>query len=431
MTIDELLQLAIKNQQKGNLDDAAKLYGVILTHVPDHADALHYLGMLVHQKGESENGAGLIEKSLAINPDQPDALNNLGNIYRLLGHDDDAMRAYWGAVQVDPAHYNAWGNMAVVYRTRNDPKSAAKVLQIALTFNPNDHAAMHYQVLVYLDLRNFEVAEKIALTLIRDDHYKGNVPALYANALDYLGKPEEALRVLLEWQKKNPDDPVVEHHVNAQRGDNPAAASETYVRKTFDEFAESFEGVLKGLGYDAPEVLAQAVADQFKARRIARAVDLGCGTGLLGPLIKPNVDHLTGVDLSPNMLIRAKAKQVYDEIAEKELTSFLNEQQADAFDLVTAAEVLNYIGDLEPVFAAISRSLKSGGAFIGTFEILEDDDSTGYRLTPTGRYEHREDYVLSLAEQSGLHHVETKRIPLRKHFNDIVEGLVITFSASP
>jgi len=168
--------------------------------------------------------------------------------------------------------------------------------------------------------------------------------------------------------------------------------------------------------------------DHHKGKRIARAVDLGCGTGLLGPLIKPGIEHLTGVDLSPKMLEQAKAKQVYDEIVEGDLTGFLTSRQAEAFDLVTAAEVLNYIGDLGPVFVAISRSLKPGATFIGTFEILDGDAGTGYRLSQTGRYEHRQDYIMSLADKSGLHHVETKRIALRKHLDTMVEGLVITFS---
>ena len=103
-------------------------------------------------------------------------------------------------------------------------------------------------------------------------------------------------------------------------------------------------------------------------------------------------------------------------------------EQGGHFDLVTAAEVLNYIGDLGPVFVAISRSLKPGATFIGTFEILDGEESTGYRLSQTGRYEHRQDYIMSLAQKSGLHHVETKRIALRKHLDTMVEGLVITFS---
>ena len=428
MNADEKLKLALDAHKAKNYADAEAMYTEILTETPNHPDALHFLGLLFHQQGEPENGAALIEKSLSINPNHPSALNNLGNIYRQLGDNKDALRAYWAAVQANPAHTDSWNNMGVVYRNLNDPTAAEKVLKIASAFGPLDHRAKHTLVMVQLDLRNFEAAETLSRELIRDDNYKGNIAILFASALDYLGKPEEALRILLEWQKKDPSNPIIEHQVKAQRGDPSSGASEVYIRQTFDDFAESFEGVLQGLEYNAPALLAETVFAQFGDRRIPRAVDLGCGTGLLGRLMKPRVDHLTGVDLSPNMLLRARSKDVYDELVEAEIGAFLRSGDAASLDLVTAAEVLNYSGDLNPVFDAIARSLKPGGIFIATYEILEDEADTEYRLTPTGRYIHNPDYVLETGGKAGFVHRDTTRIPLRKHFNDMVDGLVITFS---
>lgn len=428
LNVEEHLKQALAAHQEKNYEKARELYSDILIDNPENPDALHFMGLLLYQHGQPEDGGALIEKSLSINPNQPSAMNNLGNIYRHLGDDDAAMQGYWSAVQTDPAHVDSWSNMAVVYRNRNQPTMAEKVLTIASSFGPLDHRARHQLVLTYLDLREYGKAEDLARELIRDERYKGNIAILYANALDFLGRKEEALRVLLEWQKREPDNPVALHQVNAQRGVPSSGASENYVRAIFDDFAESFEGVLKGLEYDAPAFLAKSVNAHFGETRIPRAVDLGCGTGLLGDLLKPSVDHLTGVDLSPKMLLRARHKDVYDALAEAEIGTFLQAGDAESYDLVTAAEVLNYIGDLEPVYSAIAYALKPGGTFIGTYEILEDDSDLDHKLTFTGRYAHRETYVRAMGDQAGLIHVETTRIPLRKEFSYMVEGLVVTFA---
>lgn len=429
MTFEEMLGSAITAQQNGDLEEAGRLFGDILKRVPDHPDALHYFGMFMHQCGKPEEAIAIIERSLEIYPNQPSALNNLGNLYRIQEREDDADNAFWNAVRFDIGHVEAWRNIAEVRRLREDTVGSIKALKIALAFEPDYYPTCHRLGTLLASIGEFDEAAEIFLAIVRNGIYTRGSVMTYSNILTHYGRPEKALELLLEWQKQDPLNPLAAHHVAAHRGLQSKGASEAYIRETFNGFADTFEDVLKNLGYDAPEVLAQAVMERYKGRRIARAVDLGCGTGLLGPLIKPGIEHLTGVDLSPKMLVQAKAKQAYDEIVEGELTGFLTERPAEEFDLVTAAEVLNYIGDLEPVFAAISRSLKPGATFIGTFEILDGDDGTGYRLTPTGRYEHGQDYIMSLAEQSGLHHVETKRIALRKHLDTIVEGLVITFSA--
>lgn len=427
MTFEDMLRSAITAQQNGDLEEAGRQFGDILKQAPDHPDALHYFGMFMHQCGKPGEAIAIIERSLEIYPNQPSAFNNLGNLYRIQEREDDADNAFWNAVRFDIGHVEAWRNIAEVRRLREDTVGSIKALRIALAFEPDYFPTNHRLGTLLARIGEFDEAAEIFIAIVRNGVYTRGSVITYAEILTHYGRPEKALELVLEWQKQDPSDPLAAHHVAAHSGLESSGASETYVRETFDGFADTFEGVLKNLGYDAPEVIAQAVADRLQGTRIARAVDLGCGTGLLGPLMKPSIDHLTGVDLSPKMLTRAKDKQVYDELVEGELTGFLTARQPDEFDLVTAAEVLNYIGDLEPVFAAVSRSLKSGGTFIGTFEILEDD-GVGYRLSPTGRYEHRQDYIMALAEQFGLQHQETKRIPLRKQFNKTVEGLVITFS---
>ena len=129
---------------------------------------------------------------------------------------------------------------------------------------------------------------------------------------------------------------------------------------------------------------------------------LGCGTGLMGPLLRPLSLHLEGVDLSPRMLEEARAKGVYDALAVAEITQHVEAMTASP-DLVTAADVLVYIGDLDPLLRAVAGKLAPGGLLlISTEAIPAGVAEAGFKLLPTGRYAHARAYVEAVGRSHGL-----------------------------
>ncbi|NKF33446.1 methyltransferase domain-containing protein, partial [Pseudomonas sp. BGM005] len=76
--------------------------------------------------------------------------------------------------------------------------------------------------------------------------------------------------------------------------------------------------LIEKLDYSVPQKLAALVS--ATGRHYACAVDLGCGTGLLGPEIHGRVGRLEGFDLSQNMLAKAAEKAVYDHLAQADLS---------------------------------------------------------------------------------------------------------------
>jgi predicted TPR repeat methyltransferase len=168
-----------------------------------------------------------------------------------------------------------------------------------------------------------------------------------------------------------------------------------------------------------------ALAQAFgQAEGALEVLDAGCGTGLCGPILRPYAHRLTGVDLSPGMLARAARLGVYDELVEKELVAWLAERWL-VYDLIAAADSLSYFGPLEPVLAALARSLKPGGRLIFTVEHLTSGEDAGHRLEPTGRYSHSEPYVRRALEASGLSPRVVLRGVLRHEGGQPVAGLVV------
>ena len=64
-------------QQSEQWAAAGEIYRSILAVAPDHADALHFSGVLAHQHERSEQAVALIERSLELEPERADWYSNL------------------------------------------------------------------------------------------------------------------------------------------------------------------------------------------------------------------------------------------------------------------------------------------------------------------------------------------------------------------
>ena len=210
------------------------------------------------------------------------------------------------------------------------------------------------------------------------------------------------------------------HFLRAQFGLRPARAADRYVRVLFDEYAESFEDhLMLDLRYAAPNLVFDIVSDRLGDKRL-QIVDLGCGTGLCGPLFRPFTAEMVGVDLSPRMLQIADRKKCYDQLIESEIFEFLAAQDR-VFDLCLAADVFVYFGDLDELFCAIANTLRSGGYLAFTVETTE---RAGWVLQRNGRYAHSDEHVENCARSTGLQAVKRKTAVLRMQADRPVDGTV-------
>jgi len=198
----------------------------------------------------------------------------------------------------------------------------------------------------------------------------------------------------------NPADELARYFLAAARNESPEAPPPSYVVQLFEAYARNFERHLVDiLQYRAPEIVCEAVLELAGSRAADWSViDLGCGTGLCGPLIRRASRHLIGVDLSAAMLDKAREKSVYDELKLGDVAHVLG-GYAGAFDLALCTDVMIYLGSLTPIFAAAARALKPGALFAFTTEI---HPGAGYVLDNTGRYLHSRGYVEEVAAAHGF-----------------------------
>jgi predicted TPR repeat methyltransferase len=187
-------------------------------------------------------------------------------------------------------------------------------------------------------------------------------------------------------------------------GDPAAAMTPGYVRVLFDQYARHFDQALvEGLGYRGPTLLREALTAVAAARRrplrFGRAVDLGCGTGLVGEALRACCGTIVGVDLSPAMAATARRKGVYADLAVGDMVAFIAGQPEGSCDLVVAGDALVYLADLAPVCRAVARALAPDGLFAFT---TETHAGGGVVLGEKLRYAHGADHVRAALAASGL-----------------------------
>lgn len=200
----------------------------------------------------------------------------------------------------------------------------------------------------------------------------------------------------------------------------PESPPPAFVESLFDQYADRFETALvERLSYGVP-ALIDGMLEGFG--QLGAILDLGCGTGLMGERVSTRASRLDGLDLSDRMLSHARQKHIYDQLFRADLCEPPQAVLARRYDLITAADVLIYIGDLAPVFRTIRSMLAVDGKV--AFSVEAGRKGTGYSLNPTLRYAHAPDYVEVSLAQAQLRIVEARPAILRQDRGEDVAGIL-------
>jgi len=430
LTPEQALQLAIERHRAGELDDAETLYRVLLERWPDHADVLNHMGVLQHQRGDHPRALALMQRAVELAPGVAGMWNNLGNVLLRLERLEPAEHAFRRSIALADSP-EAQANLSRAFRRRKRWHESEAACRHAIEIAPGFGDAWHNLSLVLLAQgrvpEGVQAASK-ALTLLPAHKRQRDS---YARALVLLGETEQAGAIYREWLTEDPGNPYLAHHLAACGGGAaPERASDAYVELVFDDFAASFDAKLARLNYAAPQLVAGALRAALPppARQFDVA-DLGCGTGLCGPLVQAWARRLCGCDLSGAMLAQARQRGAYDALEKAELVQYLAAHAA-GFDVLISADTLCYFGELGGVAAAAQRALRPGGLFVFTVEALNDGDAAGYRLRPNGRYAHAQAYLKAVLGAAGLQRRQVTGVALRDEGGQAVGGWLVVASRS-
>ena len=250
-----------------------------------------------------------------------------------------------------------------------------------------------------------------------------------ALALEKSGKIDEAAAAYQKVLALDPED----HGGAAVRiasmglGDAPPKAADAYVATLFDQHAEAFESILVDqLEYCVPMLVRQRI-QALGLGPFKKLLDLGCGTGLTGGALRDIVDDITGLDISENMVEIAHEKDLYETLYVAEAADYLEDNEDGPFDIVTATDVLPYVGFLEELFFGVADNIEAGGLFIFSSETLPDDvfQNRDFMVGPHQRFAHAQAYVRKALGAAGFDVVELGDIIVRLEDGKPIAGHLV------
>jgi predicted TPR repeat methyltransferase len=256
--------------------------------------------------------------------------------------------------------------------------------------------------------------------------------ALYADALqaEKSGDVSKAASLYRKMLTVDPDDcaGAAVRLAAMGQGEAPARAPEAYVMTLFDQQAEAFDHILVDqLGYHIPEQTAEMLSTKAPGPH-ARALDLGCGTGLMGLHLGDQVGHLTGIDLAENMVDLAGDRGVYDDLYVGDAVAFLEEIDEPPWDLILATDVLPYVGDVTSLFAGAARCLVPGCWLTFSTEVLDgtNTDKVGtYKVGTNHRFQHSPAYLASSLRDAGFRPEHSQPATIRHEMGAPVPGEIM------
>ena len=245
-----------------------------------------------------------------------------------------------------------------------------------------------------------------------------------------VGRREDAREAYERYLELAPGDAEVELIlVSLRDAPPPPRAPDECVVQLYARFAEFYERNMRtDLEYCGPELLASALERTFGSTGAALDVlELGCGTGLAGKPLRSRARRLVGIDLSPDMVKRAKATAWYDLLEVAEITEWLARSSDREFDLIAACDTFIYFGDLRQVLVPAAARLRAAGRVAFT---VEREEGTDFRLTDSGRYIHSEAHIRDAARDAGLLIESTETAVLRYEYGEAVQALVVVLRAA-
>jgi predicted TPR repeat methyltransferase len=339
------------------------------TAAADDPVKLHAMGVEAFRAGQLQAAAGLITRAIAANGQMPDFHYNLAIVLRAQGKLTEAAASYHRAIELKPDYGDAHNNLGNVWKALGEPSKARACFERALDCKPGN-ADTYYNLGI----------------LSGDDGDTGAAARYFQKCLECDPQDGRGVHVLL---------------AHLGKASAPLQTPQAQILKLYDVRSRFWDNEDT---YFGARLVANALCEHAAQGKLD-ILDIGCGTGLVGALVRPLARRLDGVDLSPAMLEKARAKSVYDGLDQADALSVMS-QRASSYDAILAAAVLIHFGDLTPIFRAARTCLRCNGLFVFTLFSLEGAEnfavSANYRLAQSGCFAHSDRHVRQLAQDCGL-----------------------------
>jgi predicted TPR repeat methyltransferase/Flp pilus assembly protein TadD len=416
-----------------------------LTISPDDPEIYQQLGTCMLEQKRNIEARSFFSQGLGKAPNRLDIMVNLA----LCAIQDDVVEEAKARLETvleqDPHHAGALVEYAKIMRNENLFPLAQKCLEQAAESASENAEVWKELGNIYSD-QNQNKASLVAYKKSLHLHYDQPDVHLYVGHL--LGEQkefqDEAKKSYREAQRLDPECEQSAFMLAMMEGDDSIKrAPQGYVRDLFDAYAPTFDLHLKNvLRYQTPRYFCEMLSELHPVQKhFCRILDLGCGTGMMMEEYKEQgfgADDIRGVDLSVKMVEMAKQKDLYNQLEVKDMIAFLevhDSLDAQKYNLICAADVFGYLGDLLLVFRHIKNILHPEGYFLFSIEEWKQEEwkqekegslsEKKYHLHSDGRFSHEIQTIERWLHHCGLAVVQKQKRTLRLQHEQPIAGWVI------
>lgn len=423
---------AIASEKAGQIDLAESLYKTVLEHSSDHVPSLYNLATLYAKKNNYSQAILYYQRATTLAPGLAAAHYNLAICWMKTQHTQEAVQCLRAAVAIDSQHAGASHLLGGILLRQGEWEEAAHWLEQAVQADPNDSASyVHWGMALWhqgqVAQAQTALLQAIALhTALPEAYYHLGVIALSAGEWDkathyfeetiardahhfaafynlgLIKKRQQQPKLAgFFWEKAHALDPAHEglNFLRASLGQGKAltTAPRSFVETLFDVYAPTYEThVTDGLQRNVAAHLAALYRDAG-GQQMPVGWDLGCGTGLSAQQFQAYASSWVGVDVSAEMLQRARAKAIFAELHQADILYFLRAAHQPA-GLIILSDVLNYVGDTTALWPLIAMHLQPGGWVAASVEV----GPPGVHLSSQARFTHHPAEIVALLAAQGL-----------------------------
>jgi tetratricopeptide (TPR) repeat protein len=131
------IDVAVRLQATGRLEEATAIYQDIVTKDPNNADAWHLLGIIAHQAERPDAAEKTILRAISLRPEQANYYINLGAVLRKAERRDEATNCLWRAVALAPNDAGAHADLAELLQAAGANDKAKAALLKAIRLKPD------------------------------------------------------------------------------------------------------------------------------------------------------------------------------------------------------------------------------------------------------------------------------------------------------
>jgi predicted TPR repeat methyltransferase len=400
--------------------------------LPEDAETHRNIGFILQKLGRLSEAEASHRQTVVLRPDLAEAHKNLGIVLKDLGRLPEAEKCFRNALKIQPDYFDALTWLGNTLFDQGLFAEAEDSHRGAINTNPNSAEAHRNLAISLKQQGRFSEAETSYLHAIK---IKPNFAYVYYELGDMLKEQKrlnEAEEYLKSYLELEPDDPRGARLFLSSIGVMPVPlkASEKQLDELYLQRAKTWDNNDKN-PYQGAVLVAQTLKRLLPQPMINSILDAGCGTGSVGLLIRNITYQLDGVDMSSAMLDKAKEKEIYNNLAQDDLESFMK-NTPKKYDAITCAATLIHFGDLKPAFNAAAKCLNDNGLFVFTLfpnnqeaegkEVIvaEIDD-----LARGGCFAHGRNYVRRVAGETGFV-VEVLEEEVHEYSKEVpVMGLIV------